>query len=233
MYRIMKVCPINNTYSKKSNRHNFTGKANVSPQNVMQKIKSVIIPAAAFAAMAPGLVNAQMPENKQTVQQEQKIESGQNLPYYLQPEYVVYKKDFDMEGEKYTMMYADYGKRFTERENTVSDIFFVPEDFKLIKSGEEELNQPPKLTKLIKHNNKDNSYFVEAVTSEIISGSSKDDTQYITKGIILPEEIGNELLKLYEGKSGLSMIPSESYIDTNSPELQETKIQTGRKPVSL
>ena len=46
----------------------------------------------------------------------------------------------------------DYGKRFTERDGAVSDIFFVPESYKLIRSGSEELNRPPKLEQLIKHN---------------------------------------------------------------------------------
>lgn len=59
-------------------------------------VKMALIPALAFAAMVPSLVNAKTGNVKQDepVVQVQTITKNANMPYYLQPEYVLYEKDF-------------------------------------------------------------------------------------------------------------------------------------------
>ena len=229
----MKITPINN--NNLQNHLKFRGKKNQSLPKMNKPAKMALIPALAFAAMVPSLVNAKTGDVKQDepVVQVQTITKNANMPYYLQPEYVLYEKDFKMDGEKYTMMYADYGKRFTERDGAVSDIFFVPESYKLIRSGSEELNRPPKLEQLIKHNDENGNYFVGALVSEMKCDKDGENFKYITKEIVLPEEVGNELLDLYEGRTNFYlMLLKNTYTDTYSTELKETTVQNGKKVVS-
>ena len=57
--------------------------------------------------------------------------------------------------------------------------------------------------------------------------------KYITKEIVLPEEVGNELLDLYEGRTNFYlMLLKNTYTDTYSTELKETTVQNGKKVVS-
>lgn len=230
----MKINPINNTYPQDQPVQIFQGKKNLQLSKMNKAVKSVFIPAAVFAAMIPSLVNAKNNEvNQESVRQEQVVNKDSNMPYYLQPEYILHKKDFKMNGEKYTMMYTDYCMQYTERDGAVSEIFFVPESYKLQKSGNEELNQPPKLLQLIKHNEDDGNYFVGAYISEITT-DEKGNNKYVTKEVILPDEIGDELLDLYEGRSNLYLIPGvNTYTDSYSSELKPEKVQEGKKVLSL
>ena len=60
-----------------------------------------------------------------------------------------------------------------------------------------------------------------------------ENFKYITKEIVLPEEVGNELLDLYEGRTNFYlMLLKNTYTDTYSTELKETTVQNGKKVVS-
>ena len=61
----------------------------------------------------------------------------------------------------------------------------------------------------------------------------RENFKYITKEIVLPEEVGNELLDLYEGRTNFYLMQlKNTYTDTYSTELKETTVQNGKKVVS-
>ena len=88
----MKITPINN--NNLQNHLKFRGKKNQSLPKMNKPAKMALIPALAFAAMVPSLVNAKTGNVKQDepVVQVQTITKNANMPYYLQPEYVLYEK---------------------------------------------------------------------------------------------------------------------------------------------
>lgn len=223
----MNIAPISAVDVRSANNVNFQKKQISKPVNTL---KSVFIPTAIFLTTmfpsASNKINQTEMENKAVVLNEQ----NSKLPYYIQPESVQYSKDFEMEGEKYTMYYTDYCQKFSDRKDAVLEIFFVPENFELIKKGQEELNSPLKLEQLIYHNleNADEN-FVSAVVSEATCDKDGSNYQHITKEIVLPETIAKELLDLYNGKSDLYLVPGvNTYSEVNTSDMAEPVVQQGK-----
>ncbi len=112
-------------------------------------------------------------------------------------EEVQYKQEFVMDKKKYTMTYVNSAEEFGE--NAVSDIYFTPK-----KSKQPEL----RLENVYKYVENDSSYNVTAEVTELKTGK--------VFNIDLPEEIGDELLDLYDGKTDLFVIPgSNTYSEIN------------------
>ena len=210
-----KQCPIN-----------FEQKSAKMVSNIA---KQVFIPTAVALAMM-------VPSSCATMRHDsQRNKAETNLPYYIQPESVQYSKDFKMDGKKYTMYYTDYCQKFSEREDAVLNIYFVPEDFKLHKNGAEELNSPPVLEQFVYHEidggKKD---FTSAIISESTCNADGSDYKHTVKQIVLPDEIGEKLLDLYHGKTKFYLVPGvDTYLQVFSDKLMEPKIQEGKIPAKL
>ena len=135
-----------------------------------------------------------------------------------------------MDGKEYTMYYTDYCQKFSDRKKAVLEIFFVPEDFKLHKNGQSELNSPPKLVELVYHDldNSDEN-FVSAVISESTCDEDGNNYKQIFREIVLPEKIGKKLLDLYSGKTKYRLVKGvDTYTETSSKELMKPIVQRGR-----
>ena len=229
----MKINPIKSVENNYSKPTNFKQKGLV--RNVNKQIKNVFMPTVfALAIFSPSTISAQKviakPENMEIVEQK-----NPKLPYYLQEESIQYSKDFEMDGKDYTMYYTDYCQKFSERQDAVLEIFFVPKDFELVKNGQSELNSPMKLEEMIHHNPEGRKNdFVSAIVSESTCDKDGNNYQTITKEIRLPKKIGNELLKLYQGKTKFYLLPGvNTYTETYTDKMIEPKIQNGKKEVQL
>ena len=226
----MRIYPIGMS-NKSVKTTNFEGfKPNAK---MVESAKNVVMPTVvALTMLVPSAnLNSKSPlEKVDLIEQVSKKNKEDSLPYYLQKESVQYSKNFEMDGKEYTMYYTDYCQKFSDREKAVLEIFFVPEDFRLYKKGQAELNSPPKLEELIYHNfDGEGDNFVSAVISESTCDEDGNNYQQIFREIILPEKIGKKLLDLYSGKTRYRLVKGvDTYTETSSKELMKPIVQRGR-----
>lgn len=225
----MKILPISQT----NYINNKSVKFEKKPQSYIANVaKKVFLPTSVALSMLTTPV-AFSQENK--IKQVETENYDETMPHYIQDESIRYFQDFKMDGKNYTMFYTDYCQKFSDREGAVVDIYFVPEDFKLHKKGNEELNSPLKLEKMV-HHVFDNSEkdFVSVVVSESSCDKNGENFKHITKQIRLPKEVGDSLLALYQGKTEFYLLPGfNTYNESDRGDLGKTRIQYGKKSVSI
>lgn len=124
---------------------------------------------------------------------------------YIEPENVQFSMDFKAEGKNWTMYYVDRLKKNRSDKNFVSNVYFVPEDYKRVIKHIVEGSQPPKLEKVRYHDIGANE-FIGVVVSEYIVYNDYI-TKIITREIKVPDEIGNELLGLFLGDTNFKLNP--------------------------
>ena len=104
-----------------------------------------------------------------------------------------FKKDFKLNNENYTMYFIDRNKDFGSDSRNVTDIYFVPTNYKQENNvfGSPK-NMPPKLNSFTYHEfNISQKDYVEA---NIITGLSNGGCK--KENIKLPAKVANEILKL-------------------------------------
>lgn len=107
---------------------------------------------------------------------------------------VQYKKEFVMDNKRFTMTYVNSDTIFGE--NAVTDIYFTPK-------GQDKSLRLEGMTKYVS----DEDYNVSVTVSE------SDSVSYEMR---LPKKIGDELLKLYDGKTDFFVIPGfNTYSEIN------------------
>ncbi len=110
---------------------------------------------------------------------------------------IQYEKEFVMDNKNYTMTYVNTSSDFGE--NAVSEIYFTPEDTKQPKMRLESM------TKYVS----DDMYNVSVTVSKPDSDTTIE--------IVLPKEVGNELLDLYDGETDFFVIPGfNTYSEINT-----------------
>lgn len=206
----MKIYPIAGT-----NRSNFTHPKFGKKSGMLKSAVKMAIPALLLAY--PPITRAQtvIPPTKFEI-----MADTDALPYYLQPEYVNYTQEFNMDNKTYTMVYADYYKKITPRENVAAEIYFIPDDYRLITVSQTEVNAPPKLEKLVKNENADGTSYLSVIISEITCDKDGKNSELKFKEITLPENITRELHELYQGKTEYT-VPEEKRIIYNAKDLNE------------
>ena len=225
----MKINPINSTYLTNTNTTSF--KRNKLAAMINHQAKKILLPTTfALAMFTPIKMSAQNISSK--ANETELIKSkNPNLPYYIQEESIQYSKDFKMDNKIYTMFYTDYCQKFSDKKDAVLEIFFVPEDFELMKKGSVELNSPLKLEQLVYHNldsKKEN--FVSAIVSESFCEKDGTNYQFLTKEIRLPKKIGKELLNLYQGKTKFSLVTGvDTYTETYTDSMMKPVLSNGQK----
>ncbi len=103
------------------------------------------------------------------------------------PNDVQYQKEFVIDNKNYTMTYVNTDEKFGEK--AVSEIYFTCDNKKSLSARLESL------TKYISVNGYD-------VVATVENPKSKE-----TEMLELPQEIGDELLNLYDGKTEFFVIP--------------------------
>ena len=230
----MRICPISTYNYSQVSSQNF--KSSKIANKVAEGVKTVALPTAFALAMMFPASSLNAGETTQfNVEQTSKRSKEDNLPYYLQKDAVQYSKKFEMDGKKYTMYYTDYCQKFTDRKNAVSEIFIVPEDFKLYKDGVSELNAPPKVENIVYHDLEGSGQnFVSVVIQETVCSEDGRNYEQIFREIVLPEKIGQKLIDLCNGKSKYYLLDErDTYMESSSKELMQPIIQRGRVKLSI
>lgn len=143
----------------------------------------------------------------------------QKVSSYLKPELVQYKKNFTMNGKKYTMYWVDFNKDINPTSMGVREIYLVPSDFKPINPADDlhDCNCPARIERLILHDIPGKE-FLEAYVQEIKcdnNGYNKESHRY---GVRLPDDIANEIVYLACGNTKFSLNKSLSQFESTTSE---------------
>lgn len=157
-----------------------------------------------------------------------------NQIWHVRPEVVQYKKVFISGGKRYTMYYVHEGKVDIPTTKYVSEVYFVPDGYRAITGGipGNDVTSPPWLVGIIYHDLPNGGELVGAKVKEIIAKKPGDSSNkaWLTKEIILPEDIANGLMDLVKGRtefivpprgSLVRMFKGENMIYTTSPKLMK------------
>ena len=231
----MAITPINNisfnnsiTFEarrnqKEINTHNSTTQ---SKSNMM-----INIPVAVLMTLSPSLLNAQEPKIEQKYTTENIFDdtpkATNDKPFYLSPQYVTYSEDFKMDNKNYTIYYTDIGRNSVRDEFSVSEVFVIPEDFKLIKHNGYNCNGPAQVTEIVLHetDNQSNNFLTVITTERTCDDSGKTCGSTIRE-MMLPAEIMEDLLNLYIGESEYGLYPEAIQFRTvKTNEIMEPKFQ--------
>ena len=155
------------------------------------------------------------PENQDTQQSKQK------LPPLFGPENVQFTKRFKMEGKQYTMYFLDVAKTVRKDKNFVTGVYFVPDDYTYISKNGWSSNNPPTLRKLTYHNlgDPENKDYYSVIVNETKCDRNGNNLKFETREILLPNDIINELVNLFSGKTKFRMVESlkNRYIEVTRP----------------
>lgn len=231
----MRISSINNYSTQKQSNQNINFQKKNLTEIVTKSVKAAVLPTAMFLSV---MFPVSCVTQKQPVTEELRTEvinnKENNLPYYIQPESVQYSKKFEMNGKKYTMFYTDYCQKFSDRKDAVLEIYFVPDDFKLYKEGVSELNSPPKLEQFVYHKLEGERDFMSAVISESVCDSDGENYKRTIREIVLPDNIGEKLLDLYQGNTKFYMVPGvDTYVEVYTSKLMEPIIYEGKEVLTL
>ena len=227
----MRIPPVNN-YNNFVKTPAFSSLK--SKEIVLDNVRKAVLPTAVALMMFVPAGNLKASESNREVEKIENIENsrkGEDVPFYLQKKSVKYSKKFEMDGKNYTMYYTNYWGSSSDKKNTVSDVYFVPEDFKLYKDGTVELNSPPRMEQIIYHELEGSEPdFVSAVISETVWNNDDNTYQQIFREIVLPDKIGEKLLDLYFCKTKFDLQPKvDGYIESGSKSLMQPIIQKGKR----
>ena len=126
-----------------------------------------------------------------------------NVSSYIKKENVVFQKDYKFDdGQTYTLYFLNNSEDEEEKKNRklVTDIYIVPEDYKGIrKDGEEnDLNSPPRVTRLFLHIPKDkNQRFVGAYIEETLCNKKGEVIGTYRREMKLPDSMGQKISNLF------------------------------------
>lgn len=227
----MRISPVNN-YNNFVKTPAFSSLK--SKEMVLDNVRKAVLPTAVALMMFVPTGNLKASESNREVEKIENIEKsrkGEDVPFYLHKKSVKYSKKFEMDGKNYTMYYTNYWRSSSDKKNTVSDVYFVPEDFKLYKDGTVELNSPPRMEQIIYHELEGSEPdFVSAVISETVWNNDDNSYQQIFREIVLPDKIGEKLLDLYFCKTKFYLQPKvDGYIESGSKSLMQPIIQKGKR----
>lgn len=141
---------------------------------------------------------------------------------YIKPEDVQFSMDFKAEGKNWTMYYTDIIK--SKRENVVSAIYFVQDDYSPVSSIGNEISSPPRMKNLIYHDIGANEFVGAYVTeSKKINGRMKT----VTREIKLPDDVANELMGLLLGDTKFKPLKflQNSLKVVHTPDMESTVIK--------
>jgi len=147
---------------------------------------------------------------------------GQRLPDNINSKTIQYKKSFNYQGKRYTMYYHDGLKPVRSDKNTVSAIYFIPSDYNYIEKYGNAKNYPPSMKQLVYHDLGDlNKDYVSIITTEEVCDRNGENSHFVKREIRLPDDIANDLIDLYNGKTSLNVTQTlrNMVIETKSPNL--------------
>lgn len=244
----------------RNNNINFAGKRRMvdndeEPQESnlpRRSSKMATVPVIVLMAMTPGMMEGKqpvtvLPANAINIEAPANLNKAEKagttyymagvnqsedseVPDVLSDDKIQHKETFVANGKKYTMYYTDLLKGFKGRYKDVSDIYIVPQDFKLIKDDiGYEANTPPKMIQFRYHKISDdiNNNFVGAVLHQKICDENGNNTKFKTWEIRLPDEIANKILYLILGETELTPTKGlvKQYVHVTTPNLMPTKIE--------
>lgn len=147
---------------------------------------------------------------------------------------VQYKKAFTSGGKRYTIYYVFKSKPDKPTSKYVSEVYFVPDGYRALTGGPSvnDETRPPKLTGIIYHDLPNGGELIGAQVKETFcKGPNEPNVKaWLTKEIILPEDIANGLMDLVKGRTGFvvhpkgelaEMFKGENMIYTTSSELMK------------
>lgn len=122
---------------------------------------------------------------------------------YVRPSITQYEKRFTTGGTTYTMYYVHPNKESYPNSKNVTEIYFVPAGYTPMNPYREssDRNIPPRMVGLKYHDLGAGKEFVGVVVNERKYNKSANTVSYYEKEIKLPENISDELMDLYKGRT--------------------------------
>lgn len=226
-----------NSYDKGSKAHKASG--------------MVTIPTALFLALASSSFNAQAqkqfnfdydnseniellamnnPQSVSRVSSSQQTRRG-DLPDIMKITGAknIYQRDFMMDGKKWTMYYHNASSTRNPA-NMVTQIYFIPYDFRIVKNRYNiEANCPPEMEALIVHeadNMKDTFGAVRIL--EVTCNKDGSNRKRIVRELKLPDEISDELVNLYLGRGNFTLDKDlqEEFSIVKTPKLMTPEVES-------
>lgn len=161
------------------------------------------------------------------------VSAQSNRSSFVSPSRTLYEKQFKSNGKTYTMYYINPSKESNPENICVTEVYFVPEGFIVMNPYHEstDRNAPPRMIGLRYHDLGPGKEFVGAVVDEKRYDNSAKTVYYYEMEIRLPENISDELMDLYKGRTRFT-IGSRGTIarmfknleTTNSPSLLPEKL---------
>lgn len=142
------------------------------------------------------------------IRPDQPITPKQVLPGALNDKYVQYKRPFKMDGKDYMLYFINLNKGEKGKDDLVTDIFLVPDDYSLIRLYGENKNYPPSLKKFTYHDlgDPENKDYCTAVLHERRCDKDGKNSRFIDYEVRLPNDIANDIINLASGESDLLMV---------------------------
>lgn len=124
---------------------------------------------------------------------------------YVTPDNVVLQRDFVAEGKNYTMYCINNHKK--PGKNSIEDIIFIPEDYKIVRYFDNEISCPPTLDCFVAHDLGDDTSFLGAIVYESIPVDNRYGAENNKREIKLPDELGEYIFKMMAGKTKYYLLP--------------------------
>lgn len=139
----------------------------------------------------------------------------------------IYQKDFMMDGKKWTMYYHNASSTRNPA-NMVTQIYFIPADFRIVKDRYNfEVNCPPEMEAFIVHEStNEKETFGAAKIIEVTCNKDGSNRKRVIRELKLPDEISDELVNLYLGRGNFRLDEDlqEEFSIVNTPKLMTPKV---------
>ena len=159
-------------------------------------------------AVAPIPTNNISTVDIRNIRPDQPITPKQVLPGALNDKYVQYKRPFKMDGKDYMLYYINLNKGEKDKDDLVTGIYLVPDDYSLIRLYGGNKNYPPSLKKFTYHDfgDPENKNYCTAVLHERRCDKDGKNSRFIDYEVRLPDDVATDIINLAGGDMGLFIL---------------------------